>query len=250
MNSRLFVGNLSFNTSEEAIRDAFAEFGEIVEAKLVTDRDTGRSRGFAFVELTSNEAAEKAIQEMNGALLDGRPLRVNLAEARRDSRGGGGGGGGGGFGALPAPTEPYQFVLLCLDRKTGQTKWQKVAREEVPHEGHHRDHGFSSYSPVTDGEHVYAYFGSRGLHCYDMAGNPKWQKDFGRMQTRNGFGEGSSPALFRDTARRGSRAALRAVPAPRRRVVRVLPGRAVGSAAGERARLPRVDPVDRRAVHP
>lgn len=95
MNSRLFVGNLSFNTSEEAIRDAFAEFGEIVEAKLVTDRDTGRSRGFAFVELTSNEAAQKAIQEMNGALLDGRPLRVNLAEARRDSRGGGGGGGGG-----------------------------------------------------------------------------------------------------------------------------------------------------------
>lgn len=97
MNSRLFVGNLSFNTSEEAIREAFAEFGEIVEAKLVTDRDTGRSRGFAFVELTSNESAQKAIQEMNGALLDGRPLRVNLAEARRDSRGGGGGGGGGGF---------------------------------------------------------------------------------------------------------------------------------------------------------
>jgi RNA recognition motif-containing protein len=93
MNSRLFVGNLSFNTSEEAIRDAFAEFGEIVEAKLVTDRDTGRSRGFAFVEMTSADAAQKAIQEMNGALLDGRPLRVNLAEARRDTRGGGGGGG-------------------------------------------------------------------------------------------------------------------------------------------------------------
>jgi RNA recognition motif-containing protein len=104
MNSRLFVGNLSFNTTEEAIRDAFAEFGEIVEAKLVTDRDTGRSRGFAFVEMTSQDAAQKAIQEMNGALLDGRPLRVNLAEARRDTRGGGGGGGfsrsprGGGGG--------------------------------------------------------------------------------------------------------------------------------------------------------
>ena len=104
MNSRLFVGNLSFNTTEEAIRDAFAEFGEVVEAKLVTDRDTGRSRGFAFVEMTSPDAANKAIQEMNGALLDGRPLRVNLAEARRDTRGGGGGGGfsrsprGGGGG--------------------------------------------------------------------------------------------------------------------------------------------------------
>src|SRR5688500_5857977 len=94
MNSRLFVGNLSFNTSEEAIRDAFAEFGEIVEAKLVTDRDTGRSRGFAFVEMASPDAANKAIQEMNGALVDGRPLRVNPAEARRDNRGGGGGGGG------------------------------------------------------------------------------------------------------------------------------------------------------------
>jgi len=104
MNSRLFVGNLSFNTTEEAIRDAFAEFGEVVEAKLVTDRDTGRSRGFAFVEMTSADAATKAIQEMNGARLDGRPLRVNLAEARRDTRGGGGGGGfsrsprGGGGG--------------------------------------------------------------------------------------------------------------------------------------------------------
>jgi RNA recognition motif-containing protein len=102
MNSRLFVGNLSFNTTEEALRDAFAEFGEIVEAKLVTERDTGRSRGFAFVEMASPDAAQKAIEEMNGALLDGRPLRVNLAEARRDSRGGGGGfsrsprGGGGG----------------------------------------------------------------------------------------------------------------------------------------------------------
>jgi outer membrane protein assembly factor BamB len=116
-----------------------------------------------------------------------------------DRPGGRRGGGGGGFGALPPPTEPYQFVLLCLDRKTGQPRWQKVAREEVPHEGHHRDHGFSSYSPVTDGAHVYAYFGSRGLHCYDTDGNLKWQKDLGRMQTRNGFGEGSSPALFADT---------------------------------------------------
>jgi outer membrane protein assembly factor BamB len=116
---------------------------------------------------------------------------------RRGGRGGG--GGGGGFGALPPPTEPYQFVLLCLDRKTGEPRWQKVAREEIPHEGHHRDHGFSSYSPVTDGKHVYAYFGSRGLHCFDMEGNLKWQKDLGRMQTRNGFGEGSSPALFGDT---------------------------------------------------
>ena len=61
------------------------------------------------------------------------------------------------------------------------------------------DHGFASYSPVTDGKLVFAYFGSRGLHCFDVQGNLKWQKDLGRMQTRNGFGEGSSPALHGDT---------------------------------------------------
>ena len=105
----------------------------------------------------------------------------------------------GGFGGGPPPTDKYQFVLMCLDRATGRTLWQKVVREEVPHEGHHRDHGFASYSPVTDGQLVFAYFGSRGLHCYDVQGNLKWQKDFGRMQTRNGFGEGSSPALHGDT---------------------------------------------------
>lgn len=106
-----------------------------------------------------------------------------------------GGGGGGGFGRPEKPSEKHQFVVLCLDRKTGKTLWQKTAREEVPHEGHHRDHGFASASPVTDGEVVLAYFGSRGLHCYDLEGNLKWSKDFGDMITRNGFGEGTSPAL-------------------------------------------------------
>lgn len=110
-----------------------------------------------------------------------------------------GGGGRGGFGGGAAPAEKYQFVLLCLDRQTGKTLWQKTVREEVPHEGHHKDHGFASYSPVTDGKLVFAHFGSRGLHCYDVKGNLKWEKDFGKMQTRNGFGEGSSPALHGDT---------------------------------------------------
>ena len=104
----------------------------------------------------------------------------------------------GGFGGGGAPTE-HQFVLLCLDRQTGKTVWRNVVREEVPHEGHHRDHGFASYSPVTDGKLVFAHFGSRGLHCYDVQGNLKWQKDLGRMQTKNSFGEGSSPALHGDT---------------------------------------------------
>ena len=100
MGNRLFVGNLSFNTTEEALMAAFQEFGEVVEARLMTERETGRSRGFAFVEMATQEAATKAIEEMNGAVLDGRPLRVNEAEQRPERGGGGGGGGfrGGGGG--------------------------------------------------------------------------------------------------------------------------------------------------------
>jgi outer membrane protein assembly factor BamB len=90
-------------------------------------------------------------------------------------------------------------VVLCLDRATGRTIWERTACEAVPHEGHHRDHGYASGSPVTDGQHVLAYFGSRGLYCYDMNGTLKWSKDFGDMRTRNGFGEGSSPALHGNT---------------------------------------------------
>jgi outer membrane protein assembly factor BamB len=109
------------------------------------------------------------------------------------------GPGGGGFGRSEKPTDKYQFTVMCLDRKTGKTLWQKVAREEVPHEGHHPDHGFASGSPTTDGKLLLVYFGSRGLHCYDLDGNRKWEKDFGDMRTRNSFGEGTSPALHENT---------------------------------------------------
>ena len=97
------------------------------------------------------------------------------------------------------PTTKYQFVLMCLDRNTGETKWQQTAAEELPHEGHHGDHGYSSHSPVTDGQHVWAYFGSRGLYCFDMTGKRVWEKRLGQQRTRMGFGEGSSPALHGDT---------------------------------------------------
>src|SRR5687767_3682574 len=93
------------------------------------------------------------------------------------------------------PSGPYQFTLVSIDRASGKPLWQKMLRQEVPHEGHHSDHGFASASPVTDGEHVFSYFGSRGLYGLDMNGNVLWQKDLGKMQTRNSFGEGSSPAL-------------------------------------------------------
>ncbi len=111
----------------------------------------------------------------------------------------GGSGGPGGFGGGEKPTEKYQYTLLCLDRNSGRTRWRKIAREQVPHEGRHRFNTFASGSPVTDGQVVIAYFGSAGLFCYDLDGNLKWEKQLGQMRTRNGFGEGSSPALHGDT---------------------------------------------------
>jgi outer membrane protein assembly factor BamB len=112
-------------------------------------------------------------------------------------KGGFPGGKKGGSLGSPPPTEPYQFVLLCLDRNSGKTLWQKVASEQIPHEGKHPNDGsFAAHSAATDGEHVIAFFGSRGLACYDLSGNLKWKKDLGQQKTRNGFGEGATPALF------------------------------------------------------
>jgi outer membrane protein assembly factor BamB len=110
----------------------------------------------------------------------------------------GGGKRGGGFGGGEKPTEVFQFAVLCLERATGRMLWQRVVREQVPHEGHHQTHGFASGSPVTDGKLLYAYFGSRGLYAMDFDGNVKWEVDLGDMQTRMGFGEGTSPALAGD----------------------------------------------------
>src|SRR3954469_14578184 len=93
MNTRLYVGNLSFNTNAEGVRTAFQEFGTVSDVHLVSDRETGRTRGFAFVTMGTPEEAAKAIEGMDGKTLDGRPLRVNEAE-QRQARGGGGGGGG------------------------------------------------------------------------------------------------------------------------------------------------------------
>ena len=97
---KLFVGSLSWNTSDHELSEAFARFGEVTEAKVITDRETGRSRGFGFVTFEDASDADKAISEMNGTTLDGREITVNEAqEKRRDNnRGGGGGFGGGGGG--------------------------------------------------------------------------------------------------------------------------------------------------------
>jgi outer membrane protein assembly factor BamB len=92
-------------------------------------------------------------------------------------------------------TASFQFTVICIDRGSGKILWQKVARETKPHEGRQENNTFASASPVTDGQLLWAFFGSRGLHCYDLQGNLKWEKDFGFMKTKMGFGEGASPAL-------------------------------------------------------
>lgn len=90
MGNRLYVGNLSFNTGNDAVRDAFSRFGEVTDVHLVSDRETGQPRGFGFVTMGTREAAQAAIAGMNGSNLDGRDLRVNEAEERQAGGGGGG----------------------------------------------------------------------------------------------------------------------------------------------------------------
>jgi len=101
MSSKLFVGNLSFSTTEERLASTFGQFGGVVEAKIILDRDTGRPRGFGFVTMDSDDSAQEAIDGMNGTMLDGRPLRVNIAEERRPRAGGGSGGPRGGNSRRP-----------------------------------------------------------------------------------------------------------------------------------------------------
>lgn len=101
MSNKLFVGNLSFNTTENGLQDAFAAHGTVIETNLMLDRATGRPRGFGFVTMSSPEEAQKAIEALNGASLDGRSITVNVARPREERPGGGGGGrgyGGGGGG--------------------------------------------------------------------------------------------------------------------------------------------------------
>ncbi|MBA4063695.1 MAG: hypothetical protein C0501_08280 [Isosphaera sp.] len=100
---------------------------------------------------------------------------------------------------FPTKTEPpahfYRFVVLCLDRNTGKTVWERVAAERVPHEGAHETHSYAAGSPTTDGKFLYASFGSFGTYCYDLDGNPKWARDLGPLHTRLGWGEAVTPVV-------------------------------------------------------
>ncbi len=101
METKLYVGNLPYNTTEDDLRTLFAQAGAVASVALIKDRDTGQSKGFAFVEMSNQSEAEKAIQTFNGYMLSNRPLKVNMARPREErgfGGGGGGRGGGGGYG--------------------------------------------------------------------------------------------------------------------------------------------------------
>ena len=99
MGKKLYVGNLSYSMTDATLADAFAPFGTVESAKVIQDRDSGRSKGFGFVEMSSDQEAATAIEKLNGQVVDGRPLTVNEAKPQAPREGGGGGRGGrGGFG--------------------------------------------------------------------------------------------------------------------------------------------------------
>jgi outer membrane protein assembly factor BamB len=98
-----------------------------------------------------------------------------------------------------AMTQNHEFVVLAVDRKIGKILWQKTVHKAAPHEAGHVSASLASASPVTDGEHVFAFFGSYGLYCLDTDGRPVWKKNLGEMHTKHGHGEGSSPVLHGDT---------------------------------------------------
>jgi RNA recognition motif-containing protein len=98
MSNKLYVGNLSFNTTENDLQDTFAAHGTVLQANLITDRETGRARGFGFVTMSTNAEAENAVNALNGVSLDGRALTVNVARPREERPSGGKSGYGGGGG--------------------------------------------------------------------------------------------------------------------------------------------------------
>ncbi len=100
--------------------------------------------------------------------------------------------------SLPV-THHRRFVVLAVNRRDGRIIWRRTVRKEFPHEGGHSTGSLASNSPVTDGKHLFAFFGSRGLYCLDLDGGLQWEKDLGQMQTLHAHGEGSSPALHGDT---------------------------------------------------
>src|SRR5262249_54662768 len=107
MSRKLFVGNLPYSVTSERLSEAFSQFGTVTSSKVIVDRETGRSRGFAFLEMETDDQGAAAMQAMNGALLDGRSIAVREAVERQPCAGGFGGGGGGGGFRPRGPGTPY-----------------------------------------------------------------------------------------------------------------------------------------------
>ena len=147
----------------------------------------------AAVRGGSNSNGLMAQRERQGR---GDPSRRGRSDReRRGQRG----RGRGGFGRI-FPTGEHAFVVMALDRNTGKKIWERTAVVTTPHEGYHRQYGsFASNSPVTDGEMLYAYFGSRGIFAYDLEGDLKWKKSLpAQLHKRNAFGEGTAPVIHGD----------------------------------------------------
>jgi outer membrane protein assembly factor BamB len=142
-----------------------------------------QKEGTETVEVAAQQTAQRERPENRGRRGEGGRRR----------------GGRGRFGGGPPPTNFYQFAVICYDRESGKQIWQQIAADEVPHEAGHNTNTFASYSPTTDGQRLYVSFGSHGIFCFDMDGNPQWNRSFGKMRTAASFGEGSSPALHGDT---------------------------------------------------
>lgn len=96
------------------------------------------------------------------------------------------------------PNTTYEYIVLCLDRKSGTTLWRRVATRLIPHEGTHRDNNYASAPPTTDGKLLYCWFGSAGLFCYDLEGNKVWERNLGEVKIGASLGEGCSPVLYKD----------------------------------------------------
>ncbi len=130
------------------------------------------------------------------AVETGRTPAPERAQEEPPAEGGRRRGAGGGAGGKIE----HKLLVLCLDRNSGKVLWQQTARVAVPHEGYHRTYGsFASNSPITDGKYVYAFFGSRGIYCYDFNGKLIWERDFDvQMRMRLQFGEGTAPAIDKD----------------------------------------------------
>lgn len=119
-----------------------------------------------------------------------------VAEKKEEAEGAEGGGRRGMSGTKT--DQVHQFKVISVDKNSGKINWETTVKEEVPAESTHELGSWASNSPVTDGEHIYAYFGSRGLFCLDFEGNILWERDWGQMEKVMSFGEGSSPGLYKD----------------------------------------------------